>query len=401
MSANMVKTRHPGIFKRGTRYVVVYRVDGRQRWESVRTLDAARRLKASRMADRDRGELHAQSRVKFRDYAEDWVERYQGNGRRGFTENTRAEYRGDLERYAFPFFDGRLGRTLSGLTPRDVAKWIGWLCEQPNNRVGKLADRSVRRIVTPLRSCLATAKREGMIRHNPVDGAALPHRPTVEGIDGGDEVRPFTREQLDAALRVVHPRHRLAFEFLAATGVRWSELVALRWGDLVLDGDSPRVKVRRALVKGTLKPPKSRHSRRDIPLSAALVSALRPREGDADALVFASRAGTPLHYSNMRRRVLLPAVEEAGAGWAGFHTFRHTCASLLFERGANAVQVQRWLGHHSAAFTLSTYVHLLDSGVGEALELDVELAQGANAVLTHTTGIDRNQPESVLAEIAD
>ena len=89
---------------------------------------------------------------RFRDYAEDWVERYQGNGRRGFTENTRDEYRADLERYAYPFFDRRLGRTLSGITPRDVAKWIGWLCEQPNNRGGKLADRSVRRIATPLRS---------------------------------------------------------------------------------------------------------------------------------------------------------------------------------------------------------------------------------------------------------
>ena len=96
-----------------------------------------------------------------------------------------------------------------------------------------------------------------------------------------------------------------------------------------------------------------------------------------------------------------PAVEEAGAGWAGFHTFRHTCASMLFERGANAVQVQRWLGHHSPAFTLSTYVHLLDSGVGDALALEVELAQGANGVLTRTTGIDRIPPEPQLAKTAD
>ena len=39
--------------------------------------------------------------------------------------------------------------------------------------------------------------------------------------------------------------------------------------------------------------------------------------------------------------------------WIGFHTFRHTCATMLFAEGRNAVQVQRWLGHHSAAFTLS------------------------------------------------
>jgi hypothetical protein len=33
------------------------------------------------------------------------------------------------------------------------------------------------------------------------------------------------------------------------------------------------------------------------------------------------------------------------------------------------VQVSRWLGHHSPAFTLSVYAHLLDEGVGEALDL--------------------------------
>ena len=81
--------------------------------------------------------------------------------------------------------------------------------------------------------------------------------------------------------------------------------------------------------------------------------------------------------SNVTRRVLRPVAEEVGAPWAGFHTFRHTCASMLFERGANAKQVQRWLGHHSAAFTLDTYVHLLEDQLGEPLELHaLERASG-------------------------
>jgi len=49
-------------------------------------------------------------------------------------------------------------------------------------------------------------------------------------------------------------------------------------------------------------------------------------------------------------------------------------ASLLFAQGRNAVQVQRWLGHHSAAFTLATYVHLLDGDLGEPLSLSVSRA---------------------------
>ncbi len=59
--------------------------------------------------------------------------------------------------------------------------------------------------------------------------------------------------------------------------------------------------------------------------------------------------------------------------WAGFHTFRHTCASLLLAQGRNVKQVQRWLSHHAASFTLDTYAHLLDEGIGGALDLGAEL----------------------------
>jgi integrase len=62
----------------------------------------------------------------------------------------------------------------------------------------------------------------------------------------------------------------------------------------------------------------------------------------------------------------------------GFHTLRHTFASLMFERGANAKQVQRLLGHHSASFTLDTYVHLLSDDLGEPLALG-ELLRDGNA----------------------
>jgi integrase len=48
---------------------------------------------------------------------------------------------------------------------------------------------------------------------------------------------------------------------------------------------------------------------------------------------------------------------------------RHSAGHLrLFAEGRNVVQVQRWLGHHSASFTLDTYVHLLDNDLGEPLQ---------------------------------
>jgi integrase len=54
----------------------------------------------------------------------------------------------------------------------------------------------------------------------------------------------------------------------------------------------------------------------------------------------------------------------------GFHRLRHSCASLLFEQGRNIAQVSKWLGHADPAFTLRTYVHLMDEGVGGALSVD-------------------------------
>ena len=70
------------------------------------------------------------------------------------------------------------------------------------------------------------------------------------------------------------------------------------------------------------------------------------------------------------------AAKRAGVPWAGLHTLRHTCATMLFRSteqggaGANAKQVQMWLGHHSPAFTLATYVHLLPDDLPEPAFLD-------------------------------
>ena len=113
--------------------------------------------------------------------------------------------------------------------------------------------------------------------------------------------------------------------------------------------------------------------------------------------MFAAANGQPLDYSNVRRDVLAPTAAEAGVPWIGMHTFRHTCATRLFAAGRNAVQVQRWLGHHSPAFTLSVYVHLLDDDIGGPLEPP----RGGNKVATQATETDGNGPPPVSAELPE
>ena len=400
MPAKLEKTKTPGVYRRGGRYVVVYYVDGQQRRESAANYELARKLKAAREADVARGEFHEQSRTSFAEYALEWVERYQGRGR-GFRESTRDNYRSDLTRYAVPWFGSR--RNLAQITPREIANFVAWLCDEraqakhaealraeagikPTGRaVKRLSDSTVANVMKPIRACLGTAVAEGLIRQNPARDVPMPHRPTVENAEPED-IRALSRDQLAHFLRVVHPRHRTLFRFLASTGLRVSEVAALQWQDVRLDGSKPHVRVRRQLYRGRLQPPKSRHGRRDVPLDHRLVVELRTLRTKthwpaSDDLVFANEAGGPIDKDNLRRRHLRPAAEEAGAPWAAFHTFRHTCASLLFARGASVVQVQRWLGHHSAAFTLSTYVHWLDGDdLGEPLALEAELAAEPKAL---------------------
>ena len=141
---------------------------------------------------------------------------------------------------------------------------------------------------------------------------------------------------------------------------------------------------------------KSKYARRELEISLEMADSLRPLVvGKAeDALVFESPFGGPYDPAHLHTRVLKPACAEAGVEWAGFHTFRHTVASRMFEDGRNAKQIQLWLGHHSPEFTLRTYVHLI-----KANDLGGPLApRGVNKVQTDPTPLDTTQLEAWLAE---
>ena len=107
-------------------------------------------------------------------------------------------------------------------------------------------------------------------------------------------------------------------------------------------------------------------------LSSEQAAQLVAGHGEA-ALVFRGAQGAPLRAGNLRYRVLIPAAHRAGVPWARFHTLRHTCAAMLIDSGASPLRLQRWMGHHSAAFTLDTYGHLLRDDLGPHLDLGCEM----------------------------
>jgi integrase len=372
MAGDFERTSVPGVYRRGKRYVVMYRdPSGRQRKRSAATLAEARVLKSQLTADVARGEYREQLRIRFDDYARDWIAGYQGRTSRGIRARTIDEYRHDLEREAIPYF-GRM--RLGEIEPRHVKAFAGALGARG------LAPLTVRNALTPLRALFATAVEEGLIRSNPCVGLRVGRRPLSE--HGAAGPRALSEEQLAALLGETPPEWRLLVGTLAQTGLRISELIGLRWEDV--DLDARRLHVRRAIVDGVADVPKSAYGIRYVPFSKGLARALAahrlraPRSRDRDP-VFASERGRPIDPRNLLRRVVKPAATRAGVPWAGLHTLRHTCASMLFRSGWNAKQVQMVLGHHSPAFTLSTYVHLVPEDLPEPLfPLDESLEQAGS-----------------------
>jgi integrase len=412
--AKLEPTRYPAIYRRGRRYVYEWTsADGQRRRGTAETLDDARRLKAEREDETRAGipteSVRSTGRMTVGAYAREMFgcdidrpaeqapARGRFQGRRGaIRRRTLDTYRRDLENHVLPTLGGY---KLDALKSQHIKRLLADLAAREGDAY--LRDTTLRAIFAPLRGMLAEAAEEGLIDHNPAAVVKVPSgRDALRAHDGHDgqelddeddptdgTARALTRAQLATFLALVHPDWRVMFELLAVTGLRISEASALRWQDLVLDGGHPHVRVRRSYVAPHFGPPKSRYGKRDVPIALELADRLRVRRSRAELrgqrdLVFPSKTGTPLRTENVRRRVLKPAGEEAGVSWIGFHAFRHSCASTLIAEGRNIVQVSRWLGHHSPAFTLTVYAHLLDEGVGEPLaapsssvpQLDAELA---------------------------
>ena len=269
---------------RGSRYVVTFRDPyGRQRKKFARTLGEARNLKAALTADVRRGEYRQLSRVSFVDYAREWIETYNGRTR-PIRAATKADYRKRIEQDAIPFF-GRM--ELAAIEPRDLKRFAKTLESRG------LAPNTVRLALAPVKVLLATAVEEGLIRANPSAGVRIVTASTGEETDAeGEDAKALTEEQLRALLDELPERWRLFFEFLAHSGLRIGEAIALRWEDV----DLGRCRVRVRLLPRRLRQAEEQiRTARDPPLAGGgagpPAAARRPRRrrpglhvraGDAD-----------------------------------------------------------------------------------------------------------------------
>jgi integrase len=151
--------------------------------------------------------------------------------------------------------------------------------------------------------------------------------------------------------------------FLAAvTGLRVSELLALKWADFHFD--EAEIHLSRAIWCQHVGPMKTAASQKPVPMDAGLAALLLDWRGkclynqDTD-YVFASaemHGKQPLWPSSAMAKHIRPAAKLAGiVKHVRWHVFRHTFATLLKGNGEDVKTVQESLRHADSKVTLDTY----------------------------------------------
>jgi integrase len=147
-----------------------------------------------------------------------------------------------------------------------------------------------------------------------------------------------------------------------STGLRIGELLALQWRDL--DFENLEISVTRSISVQHIGECKTEASRKPVPMDADIAESLwRWRHNSGYPMledwVFASPAKNgkqPYWPGTLYRAHLAPAAKAAGIpGKIGWHTFRHTFATLLKANGEDVKTVQELLRHATSAVTMNVY----------------------------------------------
>jgi integrase len=300
-----------------------------------------------------------------RTYLEWWIAH--GLGR--VTQGTADNYRNVVRSYILPHLGSH---RLVRLTAAHVRQMLEALDERglsPNTQ--RLA-RSV------LRRALRHAEAEGLVGRNVAALADGVRVPAPEG-------RTLTPAEARVLLREAATRRNGAAITLGlALGLRRGELLGLMWDDLELDDVPATLTIRRALKKRpggsdylVLEEPKTRGSRRTIPIPGPVVEVLRGHRvasGGLAGLVFRSPTGGPVDPDAFTKFVGDVTVA-AGLGRWSPHELRHSAASILLAQGVPLKIVSEVLGHSSIRITADVYGHLIGPPTEAAAAMERALWQ--------------------------
>lgn len=331
--------------KKGSVWLVRWRDHGRSR---IRTFDRKRDAEAFeaqvRLAKRQDalGQLDA-GRQPLKEFFGTWWRLY---AEQHLAPRTRELYVDLRDRLLIP----RLGELhLRRITPEAVQRL------QVDLRNTGVGDEMVRKALVLLQSVMERAVEWGYVQTNPVKPVKKPRQGRKRA------VRPLPPEIVEAIRAQLRQRDAALVSVMAYAGLRPSEALALRWGDV----RQSVLLVERALALGDVQPTKTRRLR-SVRLLRPLKDDLREwrmasGRPDDEEWVFPMRGGgawTDTAYRNWRRRIFNPAAKAAGVSAPRPYDLRHSFVSLLLAEGLSVVEIAEEVGN-SPSVSLNTYGHVI------------------------------------------
>jgi integrase len=188
------------------------------------------------------------------------------------------------------------------------------------------------------------------------------------------------------------------------TGLRRSELFALQWSDI--DFCNLTIEIKRSIFQGVIGNCKTEASRRPVPLSLEVAADLwlwkectlysKPNDW-----IFASswaKGSKPFWPNTLLRKIIRPAAVRAGIKKRiGWHTFRHTYATILIANGENVKVVQELMRHANSRYTLDVYTQARISAKREAQQRIVQMILPEEGLISETR-MQKRDPDECLGD---
>ncbi|HCR2176538.1 TPA: site-specific integrase [Enterobacter kobei] len=229
----------------------------------------------------------------------------------------------------------------SELTPAALKTWI-------QNQ--KTTLKTIRNQLSFLRSALDEAVTDGVLPINPVSlVTASRYQRDKSEAESSYVVDPFSPAEVDALLTAaVNTQWENLFRFAIQTGLRSSELCALRWRDI--DFVEKTVHVQNACVVGVIKGTKTKAGTRKVELTDEAMMALINQKAFTfmkDATVFEDpKTNNPWASADaIRKKAWVPTLRKAGIRYRNPYQTRHTFATSHISRGANLFWLAAQMGH--------------------------------------------------------
>jgi integrase len=331
----------------------------------------AKKLAAEQLLPLNQGKLTPMATITF----DDFIERFfVPNALPALKLSTRKRYRSTLNFHLKPAFGHK---RLCDISTLDLQSFVlkkmdsgsGWeVCNHLRNLMSKV---------------FVSAKKWGHCAgENPAIGVDLPEKIAVH------DKQALTTEQCQRLLVALPEPVRTMVLVGILAGLRVGEILGLSWQDVDLPDRTLRI--RQAAYRGSVGSPKTKGSKRTLPLPDSLVEALRQHYDASplrDGLVFPTRSGMPYSDSNLLARHLKPAGKQIGAAWLSWHSLRRTHATLLSQSGASPKDAQAQLGHAHISTTMDIYTQPTPQHQREAVDRLAQLVTNGDELAIREAGV--------------